>query len=238
MTYPCISIVMVLGITIFLLVFIIPKFEKIFNDMGVPLPLPTQIVLGVSDFMINQWYILIGAVVFLVVGILQFKKTENGRYLWDMLMLKLPVFGPLFQKVALSRFARTFSTLLRSGVPILGALNIVSETSGNSILQRALDDSRESIRQGDNLAKPLINYAIFPPMVVRMIQVGERSGALEVLLEKISEFYDQQVSAAVDALTSAIEPLMIGVMGFLVGGIVLSIFLPIFEMQKMMGKSK
>ncbi|MFW5857438.1 MAG: type II secretion system F family protein, partial [Planctomycetota bacterium] len=161
-----------------------------------------------------------------------YKKTPGGRYVWDSMMLKAPVFGDLFQKVALSRFSRTFSTLLRSGVPILGALEIVSSTSGNAIVEQALAESRESIRQGENLAKPLAKYAVFPPMVVRMIQVGERSGALETLLEKISEFYDQQVSATVEALTSLIEPLMIGVMGFLVGGIVLSIFLPIFEMQK------
>lgn len=236
MTYPCISIIMILGITTFLLVFIIPKFEKIFQQMGVPLPKPTVIVLGISKFMTQSWYIIIGVLVVLIVGIIQFKKTEQGRILWDKLMLKLPIFGNLFQKVAISRFARTFSTLLRSGVPILGALEIVSQTSGNTVLSMAIDASRESIRQGDNLAKPLASCPIFPPMVVRMIQVGERSGALEVLLEKISEFYDQQVSAMVDALTSLIEPLMIGIMGFMVGGIVLSVFLPIFEMQKSIGK--
>ncbi len=232
MTYPVVSIVMVLGITIFLLVFIIPKFKKMFADMGVPLPKPTVMVLAISDFMINFWYLIFGTVTAVVVGIGYYKKTPGGRYVWDSMMLKAPVFGDLFQKVALSRFSRTFSTLLRSGVPILGALEIVSSTSGNAIVEQALAESRESIRQGENLAKPLAKYAVFPPMVVRMIQVGERSGALETLLEKISEFYDQQVSATVEALTSLIEPLMIGVMGFLVGGIVLSIFLPIFEMQK------
>ncbi len=236
MTYPIISIVMISGITTFLLVFIIPKFEKIFTQMGVPLPAPTKFVMALSRFMTNYCYIIFISLAVLIFGTAKFKKTEKGRRVWDKMMLKLPVFGNLFQKVALSRFARTFSTLLRSGVPILGALEIVSQTSGNTVISDAIDASRESIRQGDNLAKPLANCPIFPPMVVRMIQVGERSGALEVLLEKISEFYDQQVSATVDALTSLIEPIMIGVMGFMVGGIVLSVFLPIFEMQKSIGK--
>jgi type IV pilus assembly protein PilC len=235
MTYPCISIVMILGITTFLLVFIIPKFKKIFEQMGVPLPAPTKIVLSISEGMVSSWYYVIGVAVVVIVGIIQFKKTDRGKYTWDCIMLKMPVFGGLFQKVAISRFSRTFSTLLRSGVPILGALEIVAQTSGNAILTNAIEQSRESIRQGDNLARPLETCPIFPPMVVRMIQVGERSGALEVLLEKISEFYDQQVSATVDALTSLIEPLMIGVMGLMVGGIVLSVFLPIFEMQKSIG---
>jgi type IV pilus assembly protein PilC len=234
MTYPVISLIMVFGITGFLLVFIIPKFEAMFTQMAIDLPLPTKITLGTSAFMQDYWYLILIGAAAAIVGIQMMKKTPSGKYTWDSMMLKMPVFGQLFQKVALSRFSRTFSTLLRSGVPILQALQIVAQTSGNSILERAINDSRESIRQGENLAAPLANYAIFPPMVVRMIQVGERSGALETLLEKISEFYDQQVSATVDALTSLIEPLMIGVMGILVGGIVLSIFLPIFEMQKAM----
>ena len=231
MTYPVISICMILGITTFLLVFIIPQFKKIFEDMGVPLPMPTKIVLGTSELLKTYVHFVILGLGGTIYGILMWKKTKGGRYTWDKMMLKMPVFGTLFQKVAISRFSRTFSTLLRSGVPILGALEIVAQTAGNAILTEAVEASRESIRQGDNLATPLATYDIFPPMVVRMIQVGERSGALEVLLEKISEFYDEQVSATVDALTSLIEPLMIGVMGIMVGGIVLSIFLPIFKMQ-------
>ena len=231
MTYPVISLCMIFGITGFLLIFIIPRFKKIFDDMGVELPLPTKIVLAISAFLTHSWWI--GLLVFgaVVVGIIQFKKTPKGRYVWDSLMLKMPVFGGLNQKVAVSRFARTFATLLRSGVAILGALDIVSSTAGNAVLEEAVNASREAIRQGETLAKPLADCPIFPPMVVRMIQVGERSGALETLLEKISEFYDEQVDATVDALTSLIEPLMIGVMGFIVGGIVLSVFLPIFKMQ-------
>ncbi|MBN2714132.1 MAG: type II secretion system F family protein [Planctomycetes bacterium] len=235
MTYPVISLCMIFGITGFLLVFIIPKFQKIFENMGVELPLPTVIVLKISWVLTNSWYYIIAGLVATIVGIIQFKKTTNGRYVWDSLMLKMPVFGGLFQKVAISRFARTFATLLRSGVAILGALDIVSQTAGNAVLEEAVSASREAIRQGETLAKPLADSPIFPPMVVRMIQVGERSGALETLLEKISEFYDDQVDATVEALTSLIEPLMIGLMGAIVGTIVLSVFLPIFKMQQAIG---
>lgn len=236
MTYPIISLTMIFGITGFLLIFIIPKFQKIFMDLGVELPLPTRIVLGISAALTQSWYWLILGMVLTFVGITQFKRTPKGRYVWDSLMLKMPIFGGLYQKVAISRFARTFATLLRSGVAILGALDIVSSTAGNAVLEEAVDGSREAIRQGETLAKPLANCPIFPPMVVRMIQVGERSGALETLLEKISEFYDEQVDATVEALTSLIEPLMIGMMGAIVGGIVLSVFLPIFKMQQAIGR--
>jgi type IV pilus assembly protein PilC len=160
-----------------------------------------------------------------------YKSTNSGGYMFDRLLLKMPVFGILFQKIALSRFTKTFATLLRSGVPVLGALEIVASTAGNRIVEEAVNNARESIRQGETLAKPLGEAWVFPPMVVRMISVGERSGALEQLLEKISEFYDDQVSAMVEALTSLIEPMMIAVMGIIVGGIVLAVFLPIFKMQ-------
>ena len=145
------------------------------------------------------------------------------------------IFGPLFRKVALSRFSRTFATLIKSGVPILGALEIVSDTAGNRIISEVVDNAKENVRQGHTLAEPLMESKVFPPMVTRMVQIGEKSGSLEQLLEKISDFYDDQVSAAVKTLTSMIEPIMIGIMGFLVGGIVLAVFLPIFELQKQLG---
>jgi type IV pilus assembly protein PilC len=163
------------------------------------------------------------------------RRSAMGRAHWDWLVLRFPVFGPLFQKVALSRFSRTFATLIKSGVPILGALEIVSETAGNSVISKTVDSAKENVRQGHTLAEPLMESSVFPPMVTRMVQIGEKSGSLEQLLEKISDFYDDQVSAAVKTLTSMIEPLMIGVMGFLVGGIVLAVFLPIFELQKQLG---
>ena len=236
MTYPVVSLVMIMGITVFLLVFIIPKFQEIFSALRVDLPMPTRIVLAVSGILTRFW----GQTVFLIVGmfmLLKFwKSTNSGGYTWDRLMLRMPVFGDLTQKVALSRFSKTFATLLRSGVPILGALEIVAQTAGNRVVEEAVNNARESIRQGENLAKPLSQSFVFPPMVVRMIAIGEKSGALEQLLEKISEFYDQQVEATVEQLTALIEPIMIGIMGFIVGGIVLSIFLPIFKIQEALRK--
>ena len=236
MTYPVVSLVMILGITIFLLVFIIPKFQDIFKIMGGTLPLPTRIVLGISRIMTVYYaqtlFVLVGG--FLLIK--WYKSTNSGGYNWDRMMLKAPVFGQLIQKVALSRFSKTFSTLLRSGVSILNALEIVASTAGNRVVEEAVNNARESIRQGENLAKPLHESPVFPPMVVRMIEIGEKSGALEQLLEKISEFYDQQVEATVESLTALIEPIMIGIMGIVVGGIVLAVFLPIFKMQEMMRK--
>jgi len=231
MTYPVVSLVMILGITVFLLVFIIPKFQNIFESLKVPLPLPTQIVLALSTALTSYWYNLVMIAVGFYLLIKWWKATDSGGYTWDRMLLKAPVFGLLIQKIAISRFSKTFATLLRSGVPILGALEIVAQTAGNRVVEEAVNNARESIRQGENLAKPLADSPVFPPMVVRMIAIGEKSGALEQLLEKISEFYDQQVEAMVESLTSLIEPLMIGLMGFIVGGIVLSVFLPIFKIQ-------
>jgi len=165
-----------------------------------------------------------------VFALLSFKKTKQGRYLWDSLLLKLPVFGKLFSKVCLARFSRTFATLIRSGVPIMSTLDIVSNTSGNAVVEEAVTASRESVRNGNLLSEPLSKSKVFPPMVVRMIAIGERTGALETLLEKIADFYDSQVKATVKALTSLIEPLLISFMGVIVGGVVLAIFMPILSM--------
>lgn len=155
----------------------------------------------------------------------------------DWLVLRVPILGPLFQKVALSRFSRTFSTLIRSGVPILGALEIVAGTAGNRVVAEAIDRAREAVRQGEPLAEPLSQSEVFPPMVTRMISVGERSGSLEELLGKISDFYDQQVTAAVQSLTSVIEPVLIGIMGALVGSIVLAVFMPILKLTAHMSET-
>jgi len=236
MVYPCISLVLIFLVTSFLLIFIIPKFREIFVSLGLELPLPTQIVLAMSAIAVNYWWLLIGALVGLIVGYKVFRMTETGGYVIDVITLKVPVFGPLFQKVALSRFARTFSTLIKSGVPLLGALDIVGATSGNRVIERTVLSCKDSVRGGDPLSKPLSLSPIFPPMVVRMIAIGEKSGALEQLLEKISEFYDDQVSAAVEGLTSMIEPLMIALMGLVVGGIVISVFLPIVKIQQLLSK--
>jgi type IV pilus assembly protein PilC len=238
MTYPVISLALILLVAGLMLLFIIPKFETIFDQMGfsAKLPLPTKIVLRLSNVMRHNAPTVGIVVVVLVVLIQWWKRTEKGGYQWDWLVLKMPIIGPLVQKVALSRFSRTFSTLVKSGVPALGALEIVAATSGNKVVERAVEEAREAIRSGQTIAEPLSRSPVFPPMVVRMIAVGEHSGALEQLLEKISEFYDEQVSSAVESLTSLIEPLMVGIMGIVVGGMVLAVFLPILTMQKLLMK--
>jgi type IV pilus assembly protein PilC len=232
MTYPVVSLVMIFGITAFLMIAIVPKFKEVFTSLDVELPGLTKFILKVSDFCQEQWAIMIAGFVVVIMLIKIYKKTEKGSRHWDWLVLHLPVFGPLFRKVGLSRFSKTFATMLKSGVPILGALEIVSETAGNRLISDAIDDARDSVREGESLAKPLADSGMFPPMVTRMIGVGEKTGALEALLDKVSEFYDEQVRATVKQLTSLIEPIMIAVMGVMVGTICLSVFLPIFELQK------
>ncbi|HPF13486.1 MAG: type II secretion system F family protein [Planctomycetes bacterium] len=230
MTYPVISMVLVLGITAFLMIGVVPSFKNIFESMDIELPAITKFVLAVSDFMRANALGIGGAMFAAIMAIGWWKKTNTGERVWDWLMLQLPVFGNLFRKVALARFSRTFSTLIRSGVPMLGVLDIVCNTSGNRIISDAVRKSKDSVRDGNLLSEPLENEKVFPPMVVRMIAIGERTGALETLLEKIAEFYDSQVKAQVKALTSLIEPLLISVMGVIVGGVVLSIFAPILNM--------
>jgi type IV pilus assembly protein PilC len=232
MTYPVISLVLVLGITAFLMIGIVPKFKEVFDSLEITLPRLTSIVMNTSLWCSDNWHILAGAITGLVMALGAYKRTRPGRRLFDKLKLSVPIFGPLFRKVALSRFSRTFATLIKSGVPILGALEIVADTSGNVMISDVVSAARENVRQGDTLSEPLSKSTVFPPMVTRMIGIGEKSGSLETLLEKISQFYDEQVAAEVKSLTSLIEPLLIGVMGFLVGGIVLAVFLPIFELQK------
>ena len=232
MTYPIVSLVLILGITAFLMLAIVPKFKEVFSSLDIELPGLTKGILAASDFCREQWgVILVGMIVaFMLLHV--YKRTDKGSRQWDWLMLHIPIFGNLFQKVGLSRFAKTFSTMLKSGVPILGSLEIVAETSGNRIIADAIIHARENVRQGENLADPLAESGIFPPMVTRMVSIGEKSGSLELLLEKISEFYDEQVRATVKQLTSLIEPIMIATMGILVGFICLAVFLPIFELQK------
>jgi len=235
MTYPVISLVMVLGITLFLMIGIVPKFKEIFDSLAIDLPALTKGVLMVSNALENHIGMIALGSIAVVVAFTTWKKSKRGSRQWDYLVLYFPVFGPLFQKVALSRFSRTFSTLIKSGVPILGALEIVADTAGNAVIADVVEKAKENVRQGYTLAEPLMESKVFPPMVCRMVQIGEKSGSLEQLLEKISDFYDDQVNAAVKTLTSMIEPLMIGVMGFMVGGIVLAVFLPIFELQRKLG---
>jgi type IV pilus assembly protein PilC len=232
MTYPVVSLVLVTAITMFLMVAIVPKFKEIFDGIGVALPGFTIFVMSISMFMKSNFLLCMGGMVGGIIGASIYRKTNQGKAVFDQILMRTPVFGPLFRKVALSRFARTFSTLIKSGVPILGALEIVADTAGNTIIRKAVLESLEEVRRGEPLADPLAQHWIFPPMVTRMIGIGEKSGALEALLSKISDFYDQQVEAEVKSLTSLIEPLMIATMGIMVGGIVLAVFLPIMKLQQ------
>ena len=229
MTYPVISLVLVLGITAFLMLGVVPTFRQVFDGLGTELPALTSFVLGVSEWMKTNVLLWAGGLFGGIFGLVAFKKTKPGTHLFDSLSLKVPIFGPICRKIALARFSRTFATLVRSGVPIMGTLDIVSDTAGNVIVSNAVDASKDSVRNGQLLSEPLGESKVFPPMVVRMIAIGERTGALEALLEKIAEFYDSQVKAAIKSLTSLIEPLLISFMGVIVGGVVLSVFLPILD---------
>jgi len=232
MTYPVISLALIFLIVAGLLLFVIPKFKEIFASLKVELPLPTKIILAISEGAQNYWWAWGGGLVVLIIGLISFTKTKRGEYTIHWLTLHIPIFGDLFKKVAVSRFCRTFATLIKSGVPILGALEIVATTSGNRIIEESINEARENVRKGETLSEPLSRSGVFPPMVTRMIGIGEKSGALESLLEKISEFYDQQVKATVESLTAMIEPILIGIMGVVVGGIVVAVFMPILEIQK------
>jgi len=232
MTYPVISLVLVIGIASFLMIGIVPSFKPVFESLEVELPELTVVIMDIAFVMRDYWYVIFGGMAVLIFAIASICKTKKGRYAKDVLLLRLPVFGILFKKVALSRFSRTFSTLIRSGVPILGAMEIVSDTAGNAVISGIVDKARDSVRNGDSLSDPFMESTVFPPMVVKMMAIGERSGALDALLEKIAEFYDQQVEAEVKGLTSMIEPIMIAIMGVIVGGIVLAVFLPIFKLQE------
>ncbi|RKY17999.1 MAG: type II secretion system F family protein [Planctomycetota bacterium] len=241
MTYPAVSLTMIVGIVIVLLVFVIPRFEKIFISIkrqakSFELPLPTEILFKTSHFVRENMTIWVPALVGLIVVIVLATRGGKGSYLKDYIMLKLPVLGPLMHKVALSRFARTFATLLQSGVPILATLDIVATTTGNKVLEKAIVEASRSIQEGEPLAVPLTKSGVFPTMVTRMVLIGERSGALETLLSKISDFYDTEVKATVKQLTSLIEPIMMLLMGVVVGGVVMAVFLPIFKMAGAIGR--
>ena len=236
MMYPIISLVLILAITVGLVVVVVPKFKTIFDQMKIEdMPLPTEILLMTSNIMRSHFLEGLGGVVALIVLFVLYIRTNRGQRQWHRVLLYVPVFGPLFRKVAISRFSRTFSTLIQSGVPMLAALDIVAGTSGNRIIEEAVLKSKDAVARGETLGEPLAETRVFPPMVTRMIAIGEKTGALEKLLEKISEFYDAEVRATVKALTSLIEPLLIATMGGIVGFIVISIFMPIIKIQQKLG---
>ena len=233
MTYPIISLILIFSIAGYLLIVIVPKFKTMFDSLHAKLPPVTIVVLGISNWLTANWYIASGIIIATVVGyILTMKTSKDARRIRDLVWLRIPIFGPLLQKVTLSRFARTFGTLLSSGVPLLQALEIVASTAGNIVIEDVLMNTRETVRRGESLTTYLQTSWVFPPMVVKMMGIGEKSGALEQLLNKIAEFYDQLIHATVKSLTSLIEPIMLVIMGFLVGTVVLAIFWPILELQK------
>jgi type IV pilus assembly protein PilC len=235
LTYPVVVFILAILMCIGMLVFIVPVFEGMFADLGGELPLPTKVLVflsGAMKFMLPIFGVL--GVVFLILW-RKFGKTERVRNVVDPLKLKLPVFGDLFAKLALARFARNLGTLLSSGVPILQSLEIVSETTGSIVISRALKEVQESVRRGETVAGPLAQHAVFPPMVVQMIASGEESGAIDKMLQKIAQFYDEEVEATTEALTALIEPLMIAFLGGIVGSMIIALYMPIFKVFELIG---
>jgi type IV pilus assembly protein PilC len=235
MVYPLVVAGVAGSVTIFLLVGVIPTFKKVFASFGHELPLPTRILMQFSDLLRAYFMVLI---IIPIAGFFAFRawyKTEAGHTAVDATMIKLPVMGDLVKKVSVAKFTRTLGTLIKSGVPILQALDTVAKTSGNRVIENTIMSARESIREGEKIADPLKQSGVFPPMVLQMISVGEETGNLETMLTKIADFYDGEVDTAIKAMTSLIEPAVICVMGVIIGAIVICMFLPIFEMSQLAG---
>ncbi|MEJ5868716.1 type II secretion system F family protein [Pseudokineococcus sp. 5B2Z-1] len=229
MTYPVVVFVIAVLATVGMLIFIVPVFAGMFADLGGELPLPTQVLVVLSDLLRTLAPVLVVLGVSGVVVWGRVRHREGVRAVVDPLKLRLPVFGVLFRKVAISRFTRNLGTMVACGVPILQSLDIVGDTAGNVVVRAATDDIKESVRQGQSMTAPLARHAVFPPMVVQMLAVGEDTGAVDAMLHKISEFYDQEVEATTEALTSLIEPLMIAVLGSVIGAMIIALYMPIFS---------
>ena len=235
MTYPVTVLVVAFAVVILLLYKVVPVFDDMFSSMGSALPGPTQFLVDASAFVQNNILYILGVIVLSVFALKRYYRTERGRLQIDRIMLKLPVFGILLRKVAVAKFSRTLSTMMNSGVPILDGLEIVSKTAGNKIVENALMETRKSISEGKTIAEPLSESGIFPSMVVSMISVGENTGALDTMLEKIADFYDSEVDVAVDAMTALLEPMMMVFLGGVVGGMIIALYLPIFSMAGAIG---
>ena len=212
-----------------MLLFVIPMFQNIYGQLGGTLPTPTLILMKISNFVRKSWYIVVLGIVASVWGFRRWINSEEGRKRWDTIKLRMPIFGGLARKTALARFGRTLSALVRAGVPILEALDIVCETAGNWVVAEAVRDTAQSVKHGEPLSRKLEDHPVFPPMVVQMMNVGEETGALDEMLDKIADFYDQEVEATVNAMTSLIEPLLIVVMGVCIGGMIIALYLPMFN---------
>ena len=230
MTYPIVTLIIAVLVLGVILVFVIPVFEEMFADFGGELPLATQFVVAASEMVKSKIIYIIGALIIFVFAFRKWHATEKGRDMVDSLVLKLPVFGDLLRKVAVSKFTRTMGTMLASGVAILEALDIVAKTAGNRTVEKAIYNVRSGIAEGRTMADPLSESGVFPPMVCQMISVGESTGALDAMLEKIADFYDEEVDQAVENLTALIEPFMLVFLGVTIGGLVVAMYLPIFKM--------
>ena len=230
MIYPATIVTVAVGVTAVLLIFVIPVFAELFGSFGQALPAPTQFVINLSNFTVTYAKYMALVLVAAAIGCRQFYKTESGRLFFDQMFLQLPVFGDLIRKSAVARFTRTLSTLVSSGVPILDALAITARTAGNKIVERAVMATRVSISEGKTIADPLAQSKVFPPMVCQMISVGETTGALDAMLTKIADFYEEEVDNAVANLTALMEPLVILFLGVVIGGLVISMYLPIFKL--------
>jgi type IV pilus assembly protein PilC len=235
MTYPAVVVAIAILVISVILIFVIPVFEEMFADFGAALPGPTQLVVNMSRFMKGNIHWVILAFIALIFAFKKYRNSKGGRKTTDTIALKLPVFGDLLKKTAIARFSRTLGTMIQSGVPILDSLEIVAKTSGNVVLEEIIFEVRSSIAEGQTIADPLSETDIFPGMVIQMISVGEATGALDTMLNKIADFYDDEVDNAVDALTSMLEPLLMLFLGGAIGGLVISMYLPIFQMAAAMG---
>ena len=235
MTYPAITMAVAVIVVAVIMIFVIPVFEKMFADFGGALPIPTQMVVAASNYARAYWYIVAGACVLFVIAFKKFYATEKGRAIVDSASLKMPIIGPLLRRVAVAKFTRTMGTMLSSGVAILEALEIVAKTAGNKTVEAAIYHTRGGIAEGRTMSDPLSESGVFPAMVCQMISVGESTGALDAMLGKIADFYDEEVDQAVENLTSAIEPVMMVFMGVVIGGLVVSMYLPIFKMAGAVG---
>tara|TARA_B100000959_G_C14950987_1_gene611875 strand:- start:497 stop:1693 length:1197 start_codon:yes stop_codon:yes gene_type:complete len=235
LVYPLAIVVIAVVVVAFLMIFVIPTFVSMFAEMGGSLPGPTALVMHISDLFVNHWWKMILALVVFIFVFKRFYQTEKGMLMVDTYALKAPVFGPLIRKVAVAKFTRTFGTLTSSGVPIIQALDIVARTAGQKVVENAILGTIDSIKEGQTLAAPLSRSKVFPPMVVQMIDVGEETGALDTMLEKIADFYDDEVDAAVEALTALLEPMLMVFLGVVIGFIVIAMYLPIFKMADAIG---
>lgn len=236
MTYPIVVITLAITVVVIIMVKVIPVFSSMYEGMGASLPFPTIVCMNISKILINYFYLVAAFVIIVVVGLRQYYKTIGGRFQMDSLFLKIPVLGDILRKTAVARFCRTLGTLTSSGVPILEGMDITARTSGNMVIQTAILKAKDAVEQGRNIATPLAETKVFPPMVVQMVGVGEATGALDAMLNKVADFYEDEVDNAVSALTSLMEPLIIAVLGGVIGFIVIAMYMPIFGMANVMGK--